>query len=347
VNLPDELRRQLVQAVYDLIGDPPPTPTLATLVGYEALIQAPAGMNGFRYAEWIVQYALRQPTREVFVRVFQSSDTGALVELSALVADLQADGSKWTAPLEALWIPLGWPFIDRDSLRAALTSMSNGGGPAVLSIEGPFGYGKRTMAAYIQHLGNRNGGFAAVVRELRPEPEPGALFAHVSELWTALGEVADLETTHAEPERQATTLAREVVLAAPTAPVPIWFVANVMDAAGLEDGVLKFVDELLRLLQETPSVAQKLRVLVLCDQLSLLGLQHPPPLDARHTLPEITDVEIRQWLEAAVPGKDPALYELTAQSVIESLDTTVPTPARRLRYLSRSCAVAQRRLATA
>lgn len=349
MNLSDDLRRQLVQSVFNFINDPPPTGLVATLIGHEALAGAPPGMNGFRYAEWIVHYSLRQSTKDVFVTVVRQADAGrALTELRALVTELEADDSKWSAPVEALWIPTGWPFVDRQTLRETLVAMTGGGGPPALSIEGPFGNGKRTIGAYIRHLADQTDAFDPVIRELQPEPVPGALFDTVTELSMRLGQEPDLSTTHAEPERQATTLARQVALAAPSAPIPIWFVANVVNHVGLEEGVLAFVDELLRLVQSTPSIAKKLRVLVLCDQLSLLELENAPPLDARHTLPQITDVEIRQWLEAAVPGKEPALYELAAETVVRSLATAPPAGASRtLRWLSLKCRVAHGQLAGA
>jgi hypothetical protein len=46
--------------------------------------------------------------------------------------------------------------------------------------------------------------------------------------------------------------------------------------------VLRFVDELLGLVQRTPAVTDKLRVLVLCDELSPLELENLPPVEFRH-----------------------------------------------------------------
>jgi hypothetical protein len=346
VNLPDDWRRQLVQAAYRFVGEPPAPDAIAQLIGHEAMAVAPAGRNGYRYAEWIVRYSLRQSTKDVFVRLVQRTSSGDLVALEALVAELESDSSGWSAPTEGLWIPTRWPFVDRTSLRDTLSAMAGGGGPPALSVEGPIGNGKRTMAAYIRHLADQTDAFEAVIRELRPEPAPGALDDVVAELWMALppGENANLETTHAEPERHARTLALQVALDAQEAPSPVWFVANVMDHAGLEEGTLTFIDELLRLVQSTPPIAEKLRVVVLCDQLTLLELENAPPLAARHTLPQITDAEIRQWLEAAAPGRDPALYRLVAETVIRSIEGANVSPARKLRRLSMSCARAHRKL---
>jgi hypothetical protein len=345
VNLAKDLRDTLVQKVYDFIGDPVQTVVVTTLIGHEAVGQAPAGMNGFRYAEWIVAYSLRQPSQDVFVRVVRQSDTEQmLVALHALLAELEADGGRWSAPVEGLWIPTGWPFIDRASLRETLSAMAGGGGPPAVSIEGPFGEGKRTMAAYIQHLADETDAFSPVIREFRREPAPGVLFAIATDFWMTLGEIGDLDTTHTEPERQATTLARQIAFAAPASAVPIWFVANVIDNTGLEEGLLPFLDELLHLAQGTPEIAQKLRVLVLCDRLPLLKLQNPPPSDARYTLPAITEVEIVQWLEAAAPGKAPTLYQLAAETVIQSLERVPLDSATKLRRLAFGCKVAHSKL---
>jgi hypothetical protein len=343
VNLAKDLRDPLVQKVYDFIGEPTQPVVVTTLIGHEAVGQAPAGLNSFRYAQWIVAYSLRQPTKDVFVRVVRQSDLEqALVALHAFLAELEADDSKWSAPAAGLWVPTGWPFVDRASLRETLSTMAGGGGPPVVSIEGSFGEGKRTMAAYIQHLADETDALTPVIREFRREPAPGVLFAVATDFWMKLGEIGDLDTTHTEPERQATTLARQIAFAAPSSPVPIWFVANVIDHTGLEDGLLGFLDELLRLVQETPEIAQKLRILVLCDRLQLLELQHPPPSDARYTLPPITEVEIREWLEAAAPGKAPTLYELAAETVIQSL--VALEPSIKLRRLAFCCKVAHGKL---
>jgi hypothetical protein len=345
VNLADELRQPLVQVVLAHIGDPVQPAVVATLIGFQAVGQAPAGMNGFRYADWIVAYSLRQPAKDVFVNLVRTLDPGeALVPLHALLAELEADGSRWSAPAQPLWIPPGWPFIDRASLRDVLATMAEGGGLAAVSIEGPFGEGKRTMAAYVNYLAQETNGFSPIIRELRQEPADTALFAIATDFWVALGAPIDIDTTHAEPERQATTLAQQIAFAASAAPLPIWFVATVIDHTGLAAGLLKFVDELLRLVQSAPEISRKLRVIVLCDQLPLLELRNPPPTDARFSLPQITSLEIRQWLEAAAPGKTPTLYQLAADTVMQSLDLPTLEPSSRLRRLSFGCKLAHTKL---
>ncbi len=349
MNLSEELRRQLVQSVFSTIGFSPPPETVRALVGSEALVEVPAGASGFQIAQWVVRYSLNRRTPDLFLRVVEAADQGnELQELRTIVDELRADSSKWTVTVaDALWIPTGWPFIDRKPVRDALTAMADGDGPAALSIEGPFGNGKRTIGEYVRYLAAQTQSFEPVIVTLRPEPEPGVLYYVASELWNALREEADLDTTHAEPDRQATTLALQIAVGAPRAPTPIWFVANIVNDAGLEEGVLTFVDELLRLVQETPSIAEKLRVLVLCDQLSLLELDNPPPLEARHTLPQITDLEIQQWLEAVVPDKPADLYRLTAATLIQRLESVPLLPSRKLRWLSSQCALAHRKLAAA
>lgn len=348
MDLTDQLRRQLEDAAYDFIGHPPSPPVLRDLIGSEGVIALPATYNAFRSAQWVVDFTLRHATPALFVKLVRLSDPGqALVELHALVADFEADPARWTAPpaAGALWIPAGWPFVDREPLRAALDGMAQGQGPSALVIEGPSGHGKRTMTEYVRQLAADSGGFAPVVVELRPQPDPGVLLSMVAELAVVCGGEADLDTTHVEPERQAVILARDIAQAAAAAPAPTWFVANVVDHQGLEDGVLAFVDELLRLIATTPAVAHMLRVVVLCDQLSLLGLQQAPPLEARLTLGQVDGAQIRAWLEAAVPGKDPGLYEIAADTIVSTLDAAPPAPALRLQFTALKCKRAHERLA--
>jgi hypothetical protein len=351
VILAEDLRRQLAAALFDYLGDPPPPPTLGTLVGYDALLGAPPGMNGARYAAWIVQHALDQPNPDVFVRIVRLADAAqALVELQNMATAFLQNGATWAAPAGfagALWIPHDWPFVDRHAVRDVLEIMAQGAGPPAASIEGRFGNGKKTMTEYVRALASRTGTFRPLIAELRPEPVPGALGDLATELWAALGSAADLGTTHGEPNRRATTLAREIALWAPAAAKPAWLVANVAEPARLEEGVLTFVDELLRIVQTTPPVAAKLRVLILCDDLSALALEHAPPVAARQILPQITAAEVQEWLEAATPGKDPLLYGFAAETVLSTLAAENLPPERQLQRLSFNCARAHRKLAQA
>jgi hypothetical protein len=348
VDLSDQLERQLTDAVLDFIGFDPSPQLVRGLIGSEALTRMPRSLRGgYGCARWVVRYSLSCATPERFVQVVQGCDPGgALVELHALVGDLQRDPSAWSARAAArLWVPAGWPFIDRAGVREALAVMAEGRGPSALAIEGPFGHGKRTMAEYIRYLARETQSFDPAVVEIRREPEPGVLLSIVTQLSTALGQPAELDTTHVEPERQGTIFAREIAQLASASPTTTWLVANIVDHSGLEEGVVRFVDELLGLVQRVPAVGDKLRVLVMCDQLTLLELENPPPLESRHTLAQVTDADIRAWFEAAAPGKPRELYELTTQTVIRKLQSANPALPRRLRLVSHHCAVAQRQLA--
>ena len=82
--------------------------------------RAPAGLNGPRYAQWLVNHTLALESPEVFIRVVRQVDLGgAAPELHALVAELEAQPSRWSTAsvLGALWAPPEWPFVDRESLR--------------------------------------------------------------------------------------------------------------------------------------------------------------------------------------------------------------------------------------
>lgn len=344
MDLTEPLKRQLVDSVHTLIGSSADPDTIRILIGAGALVQMPSGLNGHRSARWVVRHSLTRTTPDVFVRVVEEADKGeALGELQELVARLKQDPSTWSASVgDGLWVPTGWPFIDRASLRDVLEEIVAGDGPAALAIEGSFGQGKRTMAEYVRYLADETGSFSAAVVELRPVPD--MLFSTVSEIYAAFGGDEDLDTTHAEPERQATVLAKDVATAAGAAPAPTWFVANVFDHGNLEDGVLAFVDELLGLVQATPAIGKKLRVLLLCDQLSLLALENSP-MEARYTLPSINEMEVRQWLEAAEPGKADLLYQLTAERVMRKMQNPNLESKRWLTMLSRQCAVAHKELA--
>ena len=347
MDLNEQLQRQLEDAAYEYIGQPPSPAVLRELIGTEGVMALPATYNAFRSAQWVVEFTLRHATPALFVKLVRQSDAGqALGDLHALVDAFEADPARWSAPpaAGALWVPASSPFVDREPLRAALDGMAQDVGPSALAIEGPSGHGKRTMTEYVRRLAAESGGFAPVVVELRSGPDTGLLLSMVAELAMVCGGEADFDTTHVEPERQAVILARDIAQAAAAAPAPTWFVANFVNHQGLEDGVLAFVDELLRLIATTPAVAARLRVVVLCDQLSLLGLQHAPPLDARLTLGQVDGVQIRAWLEAAAPGKDPGLYALAADTIVGSLEAEPPPPALRLKFTALKCKRAHERL---
>ena len=346
MDLTDELRRQLEDAIYDHLGAIPTTQGLRGLVGPEEVRRLPAGLNPYQHAQWVLRVALAQPTPATFIDVVRKADLpGALGALQTLATKLEAEPGIWSAPVVAgLWMPKPWPFIDRTSVVTVLKAMADGGGPAAVAIEGSSGHGKKTMVEFIRCLADEKLSFQPSVVELRKEPEPGVLASVVTQLSMAFGELPDLDTTHVEPERQATILARDIAQLALGAATPTWFVARFADSSGLEEGLLVFFDELLGLVQQTPAVGDKLRVVLVCDQVGLLELKNAPPLEARHTLSQVSDAEIRAWLEAAAPGKPPQVYELFTQTVMTRLETAAPPPQRRLELVSSTCAVTHRKL---
>jgi hypothetical protein len=346
MDLSDDLRRQLEDSVFNYLGPMPTVLGLRVLVGPEAVRDLPSGLSPYQHAQWVVRVALGHPDPDVFIGVVRNSDAaGQLLELQAIAAQLEADPGAWSAPVVAgLWVPKRWPFINRTNVVAALSAMADGDGPPALAIEGSYGHGKKTMVEYIRCLAVEKGSFEPVIVELRKEPEPGVLESVVTELSMSLGEQPDIDTTHVEPERQATILARDVAQIALTATEPVWFVAHFVESTGLEAGVLVFVDELLSLVQGTAAVGAKLRILLLCDELAVLELKNAPPLDARHALSQVSDAEIRAWLEAAAPGKPPQVYDLFTASVMKQLAKANPALPRRLQWVSFNCAITQRRL---
>lgn len=350
LDLTPELHRRLVDSVLPYLGEQPST-VARTLLGATAMLRAPvAGTAHENWARWVVSYSLRHSSPALFVRVVEEVDAGgALVELHAIVASLRGDPSMWDAPAEqGLWVPTGWPFIDRAPVRDILADMARGhaGAPTALAIEGPYGHGKKTIGDYIERLSQETRAFVPAIVHIRPEPRPGLLNKMVSDLAMALGIYPDLTTTHVEPERQAAVHVNTLALDALTAPTTAWFVANVIDHRSLEQGVLTFLDALLGALKTTPELTEKLRVVVVCDQISLLELDNAPPLEARSTLTQVTAAEIREWLEAAVPGKSPGLYDLTANSVVTDLEAKPPEEFDRLRVVSMKCREAQQKLAS-
>ena len=350
MQLDEARRRELVEYVFLHIGTPANPAMLQLLVGLEALSGVPAGLNGFHMAEWVVDHTLGLESPDAFLHVVRTVDqAGALADVRRVVAEIEADPSKWSAvgALGGLWAPPEWPFVDRESLRGILKTMAEGGGPPTLSIDGSVGHGKRTIATYIRQLADKRRSFRTVVAELWREPGGGVLAAVVADLRLKLDLDLDLRTTHAEPERQGEVLARDLALEALSAPMPVWFVANVLDPSGVDAGTMRFVDELIRLVGTVPELGAKLRVVVLSESISLLGLKNLPPVEHRHVLPEVDRQAVTQWLAAAVPGRDEALYDLTADVLFRKIDESSPPPADRLRTLAFHCAKAHRKLSAA
>ena len=343
---------ELTQQVFLWIGLDPEPAVLKELVGWEATANVLRFTKPYQVAVWVVDQALRARTAEVLIKVVRTVDPppGALVDLHALVNDLDADPSGWSAEVDigALWAPPKWPFVDRDPLRSILGSMAQGEGPASLSVEGPHGHGKHAVTSYIEQLaGDDTGPFQAVVAELRREPSPGLLIELVARLRLALELDPEVKTTHAEPDRRGEALARDLALEAPSAraPRPVWLVANVLDPTGVEEGVLPFIDELLRLIATVSEVAAKIRVVLLAESASRLGLENLPEAQHRHVLlPDIDQKAVAGWLAAAAPGKDEEFYALASERVIQRMDENPPALAERLQRLALGCAKAHQTL---
>ena len=140
-------------------------------------------------------------------------------------------------------------------------------------------------------------------------------------------------------------LARRLALG-PLAPAAVWLVANVVEVSGLEAGVLRFLDELLGQVQQTPAESRQLSVVLLSDEVARLGLADLPEVSARFVLPEVNGTAVGQWLEAAVPGKTPQLYT-TATALLRKLEDRRPPPSMRLQWLARHCIAAHQKLVKA
>jgi hypothetical protein len=270
------------------------------------------------------------------------------VEIQALVAQVQEDAGVWTAEvLRELWAPVDWPFVDRAVLRTRLDEMAQGIGPVALAIEGSAGDGKRAVSSYITQLAQNLGSFVAMVVELRREPGGGVLADLATDLRVKLKLNADVSTTHSEPERQGEILARDLALEALMAPKPVWLVANVIDASGVEAGVMRFIDELLLQLGNIPELGSKIRVILLSESASSLSLTHLPAPENRHVLPEIDREAVAQWLTAVVPGRSGALYGVATDRVFNRLLQLQPQPPDRLRVLALGCMKAHEALVAA
>jgi hypothetical protein len=261
--LTESQRKQVAYLILLHLGMTPSPATVQALIGLEPARTAPAGANAYQIAVWLLDYTLNLPQPDLFIQVVTAVDAqGELLEVQELLLRLRQDASIWqTHALDELWIPQQWPFADRSELRRVLFAMSQDAGPTAITIEAPQGHGKRTMCAYIERLASKQGSFRPVVVHLRREPSPGVLNALVADLRIGL----ELElrepglgdgTTHVEAERRALvsalTLAQELAGDALFAPSAAWLIANVIDGAGVEPGVLRFLDELLGQVQETP-----------------------------------------------------------------------------------------------
>ncbi len=372
--LSPEQREQVQQLIWYYIGDPPSPVTMNNLFELRLAGSHPPGLSPYALAGWFLDRCLASPKPDLFIRVVTTVDAaGVAVEVHNLVRRLRQDASLWkTKVLDELWVPTEeWPFIDRQQLRAALTDIADGEGPGAITIEGSTGYGKRTMCAYIERLAARRRlepglrAFRPVVQELGHRPE-GFLKDLVNELRWRLGmdldddipdldttthldlddDIPDLDTTtHLDPERRAVVWARNLTRhGALLAPEPVWLVANVVEVTGLEEGVLRFIDELLSQVQSTPAEVRRLHVVLLASEVATLGpMANLPDPSARYILPEVDEAAVTEWLKAAEPGKADQLYEAATQEVLLKAR---PHPASmRLKWLALYCVKAQEHLA--
>jgi len=342
--LTEEQRLQVAAVIANHIGLNPQPNVLRDLIGPGLVHDAPP-WNGEKLGGWILRRALLRPGPELFVKIVLDCDAaGTLVAVHELVNRLQADAALWPSTREALWVPPEWPFVDRESLREVLAAMARGDGPPAITIEAPAGYGKATMTDYIRDLARLEGSFGAVVERLQREPEPGLLDSIVADTRLALSLDLATDTTHEEPERRAVVLARELAREAAFAKARAWLVVHVIDVSGLESGVLRFVDELLGLVQTTAATANRLRVIMLADEINLLQLTNMPTVEARFVLPEVPDKAVTEWLAAAAPGKSEEMYTLATQIVFEEVAKKNPTPSNRLAWIARQSKVAHKNL---
>jgi hypothetical protein len=344
--LTPEQRNQLTQVVHEFIGGGPDVASMRVLVGAAGVAEISA-VNAYGYASRIVEYALARPSPDTFIEILRQADAGGtIVELQAVVRQLADDPRTWMAHASdnVLFLAANSPFIDRHDLRNTLRAMAIGDGPAAITIEAPTGHGKRTVCDYIERWAAGGNAFSVVCRDLRREPETGTLDLLVADLRLAMDLDIGMDSTHVEPERHGVVLARLLADDAMLASKTVWMVANIVEPSGVEPGVLNFVDELLGCVQAHPLVADRLRVVVLSDDFGRTGLEKLPGIADRHVLPDVTEDEIRQWLEATAPGKAPDLYGVVASRVVRKVADRGPAPSERLQWLARHSLEAHRSL---
>ncbi len=342
--LSDEQRKQLAVLIYRTLGS---SGAAIDLFGHAAVAALPPNLNNYWTAVALLDHVLSEPQPERFVRVVRMLDpAGSLVEVHSLIVGLEQGEITWNGTSgHDLWVPAEWPFADREDLRAVLCDVAKGTGPATMAIEAPAGHGKRTMCCYIERCAKQHN-VPVVVEHLRWFGDPGALDSLEMQLRLKVPRRPGArDSGHHEPERRAVVFARELArdAAMAHAQAPLWFVVNVQEPV-LDDGVLRFVDELLGMVRADDLVARRLRVTVLADDFTALGLVNRPL--ARHVLPEIAEPEIASWLEAVAPGKNKRLYELAATVVTEDVASRQPSPSMRLRVLAQHCVLAHRQLMT-
>jgi hypothetical protein len=347
VILTDVHRRELEIRIQRFIGAGPSWDNIVDLVGLAAVDRLPAQVPTVAAARWIIDVAMGSSSAAVLLDVVAKVTLGGdSPELQTLADELNQDPAAWAGTgTEDLWVPVRRPFVDRQALRAHIAAAATGEeGSAVTVIEAPVGYGKRTVATYIEAVCQRAGILRPIVRELVPDPSPGLLDSVVAGLRSALQLPLVRPSTHVEPERAAVVLARDLALAASIATRRVWFIIHLPTAQGLEPGVLSFVDELMGQVQRRVSTARHLRVTLMTTNTAALGLVNLPPTEARFLLPEVAGDSIQSWFSAAVPGKPAELYEVATETVLASLAARDAAPSRRLDWLATECLETHRQL---
>jgi hypothetical protein len=328
--------------IQDHLGVNPDMMTVRDLVG-AAAEDLPTG-NTARLSRWIIRRAVAMPTPAMLERLVQAVDVQhELVEIRRFLDDVRAGTARWgPRGIDELWVPnRSWPFIDRHDLRLLVGQAALGNSAPALMLEGPTGFGKRTMCCYVDLVVRREGRFRTVVRHIQRDPDPGMLDSLVADLRIELGLDDEPMAAHEEPEREGVNRAAALATDAALAPHRVWFIANVVDPSGVEPEVMRFLDELLGRVQSSPETANNLRMVLVASDATLLGFSNLPGVNARHVLPEVTKASITEWLAAAAPGKPEALYELSTDKVLQDIErrrqaNQLPA-SQRLEWLARQC----------
>lgn len=334
--LTDEQHKQVVTLIMAHLGGAGHGPMAWDLFGPEAVQAVPAGLNDYQYAKWMLDRSLRQATPDPFIKIVLTVDfPGEIGEVRKLVDDLGSGRRAWSGVgVDELWMPAESPFADREDLRTSLRDIARGGGPVVSTIDGPAGHGKRTMCGYIDACARKHGVYLPVVEHLQ-RLHDNRFVDFLADLLRSKLRVTVPPAIDPEPERRAVTLAMNLADFAINSPVPVWFVANLVEP-DQDAGVVKFLGVLMGQIHENPLLKAKLRMTVLAD-FAAVELENMPGSDSRYTLAEIAETEIADWLEAVVPGKGEARYRQTARQVVTVVTALQPTPRMRLRLLAQKC----------
>lgn len=340
--LDDSDRRELLVLVQSFIGAGPSWDTIAELVGPVHIASLPGGLTPARAADWIIQVALARSEAGLFVAILGKVNAGGMSPaLAALAATLARDPGAWRIGADPadLFHPVDKAFLDREDVRPTLLEMSQGTGPALVTIEAPEGLGKTTIAAYLDVLCQRAGVVERLPLDIRPSPVGGLLDSVAADLRSALRLRLPLRVTQAEPERQGVVLARELAQGlareAALAPTRVCAIVTLAEPPAVEPGVIAFLDELMGQVTASESVARRLAIAVVTQDTLASGLTNLPAPDRRFVLGDVPGPSVLAWLKAAAPGKPEDLYAVAAETVLTQVSGQVQ--ARRLEWLRRYC----------